>query len=176
MDIATVTASVSASLASIKEMCEVAKTLMGLAHDAEIKTAVAELQSKLLDHQTKYMELLVDQHRTLMEKFALEAELAKAEKRLAEREEFQAKLDRYRRIEVVPGFEVYALKRSVADGEPPRWLCPQCAEKGMIGLIQAMPHNGFAPERLKDAYLKCLNCGTERVILRQVFIDALKNR
>lgn len=110
---------------------------------------------------------------------ALEAEVAALNDRLAERkheveELAEGKLDAearlrdalgrlgfradYRRVSVVPGVSVFALRRAAADpGDPPRLLCPVCFERGTASEILASERALLQRDRSvkKVVELKC---------------------
>lgn len=165
LDIPSIATGTANAAASLKMLLEAVKAARGLAHGADINAAIIDIQQKLIDHQAAYLELVEKHQAVTMERDALKKELLDLKQR---KENF----DRYELKPLASGFSAYVLKEQLANGEPPHWLCPHCKAKGMIGIIQLSPTDGFAstfPGEQNIAHLVCGSCNTEFSMPRDAF-------
>lgn len=165
LDVSSIAAGTANAAATLKMLLEAVKAARGLAHGADINAAIIDIQQKLIDHQTAYLELVEKHQAVTMERDALKKELL-------DLKQSKANFNRYELKILAPGFSAYVLKESAANGDQPHWLCPKCHAKGMIGIIQLSPTDGFAstfPGEQNIAHLVCASCEAEFSMPRDAF-------
>ena len=166
LDIAPVIATAASLSASLKTFLESIKAIRNLANNAEINTAIIDLQQKLIEHQAAYLALFEKHQAITMERDALKAELLALK-------QSTANFSRYELKSLAPGFSAYVLKESAANGSPPHWLCPHCTTKGVIGMLQLSENDAFQsqffPGEENLAHLVCGNCSMQFTMPRDAF-------
>lgn len=160
----------TATMQSFKILRDLVKSLSDIHDSVLVNNAVLEIQQKLLEQQTSKIDIINRYYAVSVEKDTLKTEILAVKEQLAQARQFKANAKRYKLITVCPGFDVYALKESAADGEPPHWLCPQCLDNGMKGFIQASSPDGFPIDEPGDLLLQCMCCGKGATLTR----DALE--
>ena len=152
--------------AALKTFLESIKAISNLPNNTQINAAIIDLQQKLIEHQTAYLALIEKHQSVTMERDALKAELLALK-------QSKANLGRYELKSLAPGFSAYILKESAANGEPPHWLCPHCAAKGVIGLLQLSENDAFQsqffPCEKNLAHIVCGSCHAQFTIPRATF-------
>lgn len=132
---------IGGALAGMQSALGIAKSMMGLSEDvavklkaAELLSAIAEVQGKLLDAQLAMGQM--------------QDELRQAKEELARR----ADLERYVLVEPYPGKRVYQLKPEFQEkNELTHYICPRCRDvKGVKSILQPGP-----------TQLHCPECGTD---------------
>jgi rubrerythrin len=121
--------SIAAALGGLKTAGEIAKALLQLKSDAERQAKVIELQSVILAAQSSAIAAQSDQFAMLEEVRALEKEIARVKA-------WEAQKRRYKLHAPWGGAAVYALKKSMSDGEPAHWICTHCYEDGRRSILQ----------------------------------------
>ena len=165
-DVSSIVAGAAHATATLKVLLEAVKAATGLAHSADVNTAILDIQQKLIEHKTAYFELIEKHQAVTMERDALKKELLDLKQR---KENF----DRYELKPLAPGFSAYVLKEQLANGEPPHWLCPHCKAKGVVGMIQLSRNDAFESQFFRGeqntAHLVCGNCRIEFSMPRSDF-------
>jgi hypothetical protein len=140
--------SISAALGGLKTAGEIAKALFELKSDAERQAKIIELQSVILAAQSSAIAAKSEQYSMLEEVRAAKEELAKAKS-------WDTEKLRYQLVSPNAGSMVYAVKRSMANGEPPHYLCANCFKQG-----KTSPVNDTVPPGSKDRWHAwyCPNC------------------
>ena len=151
-------ASFNGTVAAVKTIGELIKTVTNAEKRIEINNAVLELQDKIVQHRAAHLDTLERCYALVEEKNALYARLLESEKRLAEAKKREADFDRYRIVSVGDGTLLQALKESAADGEPPHWLCPRCFSERKKCILQTEALWLSGPEH---TLVKCPVCGFE---------------
>lgn len=153
MDPATIAAMTATAASAFGDLVSTTKNILNLTQDAKVKAAIGDLQSKLLDSQSAYLDLLGKNQLLLAEKTELQEKLRKAEK-------FKADAERYKLITPAPGFSAYALKSDRADGEPPHWLCANCLASGVKSFLQLSDNNSFERQFFDQStmHITCATC------------------
>lgn len=159
----------SATMQSFKFLGDLVKSLSNIRDSVRVNDAVLEIQQKLLEQQTSKIDIINRYYAVSVEKDALKAEILAVKEQLAQARQFKANAKRYKLITVCPGFDVYALKETDANGEPPHWLCPQCLDNGVKGFVQASSPDGFPIDEPGDLLLQCMRCGKGTTLSRAAF-------
>ncbi len=129
--------SIAAALGGLKTAGEIAKTLLQMKSDAERQGKVIELQSVILAAQSSAIAAQSDQFTMLEQVRATKEELAKVKA-------WEAQKQRYKLITPFQGCVVYALQRSMSNGEAPHYICTNCYEDGKRSILQnAHPKEGW---------------------------------
>ena len=101
------------------------------AADADIKDALIELSSQVLDTKLANTEL-----KTM---------LLNLKEELAAHQTFKSDLERYELWETQVGSIVYRLRESAKDDDPIHYLCPNCIEDKRKSILQGREHNRRCP-------------------------------
>lgn len=142
--------SISAAITGLKTAAEIAKAMKGLQDQADIQTKVIELQSAILDAQTSALAAQSDQLSMMQKMRQLEDEVSRVRA-------WEATKQRYQMVTPWSGCQVYALKDSSKDSDPPHWICPQCYEDGKKSIL----HNSDKQDRKIRWIIKCSRCSFE---------------
>jgi hypothetical protein len=113
---------VFAGMTAVKTAFDIARGLKDIDDATRRNAAVIELQQKILDAQSEQAEL-VDLVRKL-------------KARVAQLEAWDADKERYTLTDLGRGHFAYALKDSMANGEPPHYLCAQCYNGKIKSILQ----------------------------------------
>lgn len=145
-------ASISAAVSSLKTASEIAKAFLQLKSDAERNAKVIELQSVILSAQSNAIAAQSDQFAMLEEVRALKEEIANVKA-------WETEKQRYQLVNPYFGSTVYALKKSMSNGEPPHYICASCYQSGKKSILQCRRptyKNGDG-----TAALRCPACNSE---------------
>lgn len=146
--------SIAAALGGLKSAGEIAKALLQIKSDVERNAKVIELQSVILAAQSSAIAAQSDQ-------FAMLEEIRKAKDEVAAVKNWETQKQRYKLVSPHPGCMVYALQRSVADEQPPHYICANCYQSGKASILQAL---GGKPRkeggRIPSSYY-CSTCKSE---------------
>jgi hypothetical protein len=104
----------------------------------QLNSAIADAQSQTLAAQTAAFQQL--------------GSIRDVEKRIAQLENWANEKLRYELTRLNPGVLVYSLKPSMANGEPPHDICPECYEDGTKSILQ--PEQSVAGIKLRCARCK----------------------
>jgi hypothetical protein len=141
-------------LKSVKEMDDAARRNAAV---IEIQEKVLEIQEKVLAGQSEQAELidLVGKQRT----------------RIAQLEAWDVDKERYVLTELGGGHFAYALKDSMAKGDPPHHLCAQCYTDNIKSILQSEDRQ---PGRC--SVLTCHRCGSDIYLTGTPDPEHFKNR
>jgi hypothetical protein len=121
--------SIAAALGGLKTAADIAKGLLALKSDAERQAKVIELQTVILAAQSSAIAAQSDQFTMLEEMRQLRDEIAKVRA-------WETQKQRYKMAVPFPGVTVYALLRSMSNGEPPHYICANCYQDGKRSMLQ----------------------------------------
>lgn len=117
------------AIQSFKTLSELLKGAIGLKNEQAIRTAISDVNSKLMDAQTVALET--------QEARLRDQELIRAlETKLEQVDEWKTEAARYKLHELVPGRLVYSLKPESANGEPRHFLCANCFGEHKKSILQ----------------------------------------
>jgi Zn finger protein HypA/HybF involved in hydrogenase expression len=141
--------SITAAVGSLKAAGEIAKGLIGLKSGAEVQAKAIELNQKIIDAQHQIFAANAAQTSLLQQIRELEAEIARMN-------DWDTQKQRYKLAAPFPGCMVYALQKSMSDGEPAHYLCAACFKKGQPSILQ-----GKEPGAMRNAFYRCPECESE---------------
>lgn len=125
MDIASITATIS----GLKTIGDIVNGLLDAKSNIAVNSAVGELQNHLLSVQREALAANAEQFAMIEEIRALEEEITR----------IQAWDSQKQRYKLTPLWAnasvVYALKESMASGEPPHLICTKCYEDGRKSIL-----------------------------------------
>jgi Zn finger protein HypA/HybF involved in hydrogenase expression len=139
--------SVTAAFTSLKLIGDTAKGMIGLKTDTEVRAAVYDIQEKLLAAQQEMFSVnaaqtvMVDRIRDL-------------EKQIADMEAWEVQKQRYQMASPHAGSVVYALKKTMANGEPPHYLCANCYQQRKPAIMQ----NATVSKQISYSGSTCFKC------------------
>ena len=141
MDLGQITSAVS----SLKVAGDIAVGLINLKTMAEVQSKAIELNQKIIAAQHDIFAANAAQT-------ALIERVRELEKQIAEMKAWEGQKQRYKLAIPSSGATVYALRKSMSNGEPPHYLCTNCFQAGKPSILQ----------NLKDKegwhVLVCANC------------------
>lgn len=127
--------SIQAAFSSAKVAGDIAKGLISLKTMSEVQAKAVELTEKIIDAQQQILAANMAQA-TLQERVReLEAELARMN-------DWNTQKLRYKLATPFPDCMVYALQKSMGEGEPAHYLCASCFQKGQRSILQGKEAGG----------------------------------
>jgi predicted SprT family Zn-dependent metalloprotease len=147
MDIGSITAAVG----SLKAAGDIARGLISLKTMSEVQAKAIELNEKIIDAQHQIFTANVA-HSELAER------VRELESQLARMNDWEAQKLRYKLAAPFPGCMVYALQKSVSDGQTPHYLCTSCFQKGQPSILQGKEQRGGG-----TAYYYCPTCKSDAI-------------
>ena len=114
---------IGAAVTSLRAAGDIAKGLISLHTMVEVQTKALELNEKIIDAQHRIFEANAQQSTLVDRVRELEGEIARMK-------DWDAEKKRYKGASPAAGAFVYALQRSMSDGEPPHYLCANCFKQG----------------------------------------------
>jgi len=127
--------SITAAWGSMKAVGELAKGFVSLHSAAEVQARAIELNQKIIDAQNAIFAAQTTQT-------ALVDRVRELESQIARMKDWDAQKQRYQLATPFPGCMVYALKKTMSDGEPPHYLCTSCFQKGQRSILQGVEGRG----------------------------------
>ena len=122
-------AEISAGLAGIKAALDIAKGFNNLKREAEIKSAVADLTSVLMDAQRDAIDAYQQQN-TLLDR------VRELEEEITTFENWDAEAERYELSDIGEGVVAFVLKEEAGGDEISHKLCPNCFEQRTKSYLQ----------------------------------------
>ena len=119
---------IQGTIASLKFAGDVAKSLLELKTLGDVQGKVIELQSAILSAQSSALSANAEQSAMVEEIRALKEELASVKA-------WESEKQRYKLISPWTGGVAYALKETMANGEPPHLICTKCYEDGRKSIL-----------------------------------------
>src|SRR5713226_5214842 len=121
--------SIAAAVGSLKTAGEIAKGLISLNTMAEVQSKAIELNQKIIDAQHQIFAANTAQT-------VLVQRVGELEKKIADIEAWGTEKQRYQLKAPFPGAMVYAVQKSMSNGEPPHYLCATCFKTGKPSILQ----------------------------------------
>jgi Zn finger protein HypA/HybF involved in hydrogenase expression len=125
MDIGSITAAVG----SLRAAGEIAVGLINLKTMAEVQTKAIELNGKILAAQHELFAANAAQA-------AFIERIRELEKQITDMKAWETEKQRYKLASPVGGSIVYALQKSMSDGEPAHYICANCYQDGKKSILQ----------------------------------------
>ena len=124
---------------------KILKTLKSLVTAPDAKAQVIELYDVIISTQAGALEGITREHSMLEEIRDLKEQLGRAEA-------WGTQKIRYKLATPHSGVTVYALQKSMSDGEPPHYICANCYQSGKRAMLQQT--------RTKDGFvaIACSSC------------------
>lgn len=123
---------IQGTIASLKFAGDVAKSLLELKTLGDVQGKVIELQSAILSAQSSALSANAEQS-------AMVEEIRKLKEEIAKVKAWEAEKQRYKLTNPWSGGVAYALKESMANGEPPHVICTKCYEDGRKSILNPIP-------------------------------------
>jgi len=142
-----------AAVQSAKMLRELISAAHGMSNYLEVMTAVNAVQEKL-------SEALVSNLASVEKQSALSNRVNELEQQVVKMENWNAEMQRYALKDIDGGFIVYALKPSMANGDPLHYLCTCSINKREKHVFQ--PLSVWA----SGANYRCESCGLQKTIER----------
>jgi hypothetical protein len=143
--------SITAAVGSLKAAGDIAKGLISLKTTTEVQAKAIELNEKIIDAQHQIFAANAAQTTLLERVRELEVDLARIN-------DWKTQKLRYKLAAPFIGCMVYALQKSMSDGEPAHYLCTACFQRGHRSILQGRETNG--PGRSTAVYY-CFACKAE---------------
>jgi hypothetical protein len=121
--------SISAAVTSLRLAGDIAKGLISLKTTAEVQTKAIELGQQIIDAQQQVFAFNAERA-TLLER------IRELEDQVERMKDWETQKQRYKLVAPFPGCMVYALQKSMSEGEPPHYLCASCFQEGARSILQ----------------------------------------
>lgn len=145
---------ISALLAAIPGLAKAGVDIASASDEKQRNAQLIEFQKSIINANALIASVQVQNASLLQDKNNLEQEIVRFEN-------WKGESARYQLHQIERGIVTYALKESMANGEPPHWLCPACYAKRQKSLL-----NRIGKTNTMDHHYKCL-CGYELVIFNK---------
>ena len=148
---------IAAAVSSLKVAGEIAQGLMSLKTMAEVQSKAVELNQQLIAAQHQIFAANAAQS-TLVER------VRELEGQIAGMKNWDAQKQRYKLIAPYPACMVYALQKSMSDGEAAHYLCTACFQQGKPSILQGREGGPRGKDKghARSAYV-CPECRSEAV-------------
>lgn len=123
--------SILAAVNSLKVAGDIAKGLISLKTMAEVQSKAIELNQQIIDAQHQIFAANTTQT-------ALVERIRELESQVTRMKDWDAQKQRYKLATPYTGCMVYALQKSMSDGQPPHYLCASCFQQGQTSILQGM--------------------------------------
>lgn len=140
--------SISAAVTSLRIAGDIAKGLVSLHTMAEVQSKAIELNQQIIDAQQQIFTANAAQT-------ALVERVRDLEGQIARMEDWDAQKQRYKLAAPFAGCMVYALQKSMSDGEPPHYLCTSCFQKAQRSILQGKEAGGGMSRALPGLRGQC---------------------
>lgn len=127
--------SISAAVTSLKVAGDIAKGLVSLHTMAEVQSKAIELGQKIIDAQHQIFTANTAQT-------ALVERVRELEGQLTRMKDWDTQKQRYKLAAPFPGCMVYALQKSMSEGQTAHYLCASCFQKGEPSILQGKEGGG----------------------------------
>jgi hypothetical protein len=142
---------ITTALTSVRGLTDIARGLKSLENLSEVQAVAVELNEQIINIQQQLFEA----NSAMSEKGEHIREL---EGQIARMNAWQAQKLRYKLAAPFPACMVYALQKSMADGEPAHYLCAACYQTGQPSILLGRETHG--PGRATAVY-QCPACKSE---------------
>ena len=119
---------IQGTITGLKTASDIAKGFLELKSITDVQGKVIELQSAILSAQSSALAANSDQAAMVEQIRTLKEEIASVKA-------WETQKQRYKLTPPWDGSVVYALKESVANGEPAHWICTSCYENGRKSIL-----------------------------------------
>jgi len=147
-------AAIGAAVTSLRMAGDIAKGLVSLHTMAEVQGKAIELNEKIIAAQHQIYEANTTQA-TLVER------VRELESQIARMKGWDAQKQRYKLAAPFPGCMVYALQKSMSNGEPPHYFCTACFQKGQPSILQGREGKPRKEGGRIHSSFACPACGSE---------------
>jgi hypothetical protein len=137
--------SITAAVGSLKVAGEIAHGLITLKTTTEVQAKAIELNHKIIDAQHQIFAANAAQT-TLVER------IRELESQIARMRDWDAQKQRYKLATPFPGCMVYALQKSMSEGQPAHYLCTSCFQKGEPSILQGREGRQTKEGKARAAY------------------------
>jgi hypothetical protein len=141
-------AAIAGTISALKGASDIAKAMIGLRDAQAMQTKVIELNNQILAAQHSAFT-------AREESAALIARMGELEQEVARLKDWEAEKKRYKLTQLAPGVVALAIQEDLRAGEPPHFICADCASGGKKSYLQAHVSGPYF-----DQY-KCGGCGFE---------------
>jgi len=121
--------SITAAVGSLKAAGEIAKGLINLKTTTDVQAKAIELNQKIIDAQHQIFAANAAQSNLVEQIRELESQMTRMI-------DWAAQKQRYKLAAPFIGCMVYALQKSMSEGETPHYLCTSCFQKGQPSILQ----------------------------------------
>lgn len=121
--------SIASAISSLKSAIDLVKSFYGLHSESEISTATGKLNQALLETQNLVFAAYATQATLINRVRELESEITRMK-------DWNTEKQRYKLAAPFPGCMVYAVQKSMCNGEPAHYLCATCYNKGEASILQ----------------------------------------
>jgi ribosomal protein L29 len=122
---------IQGTITSLKFAGDVAKSLLELKTLGDVQGKVIELQSAILSAQSSALSANAEQS-------AMVEEIRELKKEIAKVKAWETEKQRYKLTNPWSGGVAYALKETMANGEPPHLICTKCYEEGRKSILNPL--------------------------------------
>lgn len=120
---------INAAIQSAKVLKDIINAHKELSSYNDLSSAVAEINSKLIDAQHLILSYQVS-HKALTDR------ITELEEKLSSKEKFNREISRYKLHKLKSGMLVYIIKPEHEEIGEPHYICTDCASNGHISLFQ----------------------------------------
>ena len=138
----------------IKVAGRVVAGMINVKSTSEVQAKAIELNQLILAAQSDLLAANLTQT-TLVE------QVCDLEDQIARMKAWEAQKKRYELAAPFPGCMVYALKRSMANGQTPHYLCTSCYQKGQPSILQDKEGRHHPKEGPIMCSYYCSHCGSQ---------------
>jgi hypothetical protein len=146
---------ISALFAAIPGIAKAGADIAAASDEAKRNAQLIEFQRVIIQLQSSIASVQVQNASLLQDKTLLEQEIVRFKN-------WEGESSRYQLHTIEKGIVTYALKKSMANSEPPHWLCPACYGKNQKSLL-----NRIGKTNASDHHYKC-SCGYEVVVFNRI--------
>ena len=119
---------IQGTITGLKTASDIAKGFLELKSITDVQGKVIELQSAILSAQSSALAANSDQAAMVEQIRTLKEEIASVKA-------WETQKQRYKLAPPWDGSVIYALKESMANSEPPHWICTSCYENGKKSIL-----------------------------------------
>ena len=145
------------AFSSLKTMSDIAKGMVSLHTMTEVQAKAIELNEKIIETQQQIFAAHSTQT-TLVDR------VRELEGQIVRMQDWDTQKQRYKLATPFPGCMIYAVQKSMSEGEPAHYLCAACFQKGQKSILQGM--EGSQPKqnhgRAYSRYV-CSSCTSEAI-------------
>lgn len=144
----------------VAALVQLAPSLSKLASDLVSTSDTAKRNAQLIEFQHALIGLQALIASVQQENATLAREKGDAEEELKRVKDWERQKQRYRLTAPFPGCMVYALQKSMSEGEPAHYLCAACYQKGQASILQSKEGGQRKEGRVMSSF-GCPACRSE---------------